>query len=339
MIFPASPYYPFLGRLRRLIADSENPTPSINLSATTNDGSIAALTATIAYTAPVGSTPSSQKMTIANGSNSLVVDLTAYPSIVDLIAYLNGQVIGNATLKPGYFPHPIRNNMPTDLLPGTYAISPANTIVAARHIIADEELVDDLQAAVIEHNPAYTLDPTQVTATTTDINGNTTYPYPAMNAYPYPSLKTDYIVYMAPANEQYFITLLCASNVLNYMAQRYARLPAVMTDGITVDRAEVAVQIRAQSDAYKYQYEEAYNRNGLGFQISDLTRESGTLGMMTLAPEYPGTPTLAQSVYGMRYLSNTIPNLVQPCTTDNANPYDTSFATTFDSPGVYPYNA
>jgi hypothetical protein len=335
MIFPASPYYPFLGRLRRLIADSENATPAIQLAALDNTGTgvIPALTATIAYNAMAAT----QTMVITDGTNILSVDLTAYISIVDLIAYLTGRVVGNAIIQAWYFPHPIRNNMPTDLLPGVYKLSPAPTKIMSRHIIADEELVDDLQAAVIEHNPAYTLDPTQVTATIVDVNGLTTYPWPAENAYPYPSLKTDYIIYMAPPNEQYFITLLCAANTLNYIAQRYARLPTVMTDGITVDRAGVSAQIRLESDAYRNQYEEAYRKNGLGFQISDLTRISGTLGVLTLAPEYPGSPSLAESVYGMRYLSNTIPNLVQPCTTQDANPYDTTIGGMFDSPGVFPY--
>ena len=336
MIFPASPYYPFLARLRRLIADSENPTPAFTLTAVTQSTVIASVTATIAYVPPSGSTSSTQTLVITNGASSLNVDLTAYTSLVDLVAYLNGQVVGNATISASYFYHPIRNNIPTDLIPGTYNLIAAPTSIYTRHIIADEECVDDLMAAVVEHNPSYTLDPSLVTATVTDLSGNVSYPYPSENAYPYPSLKTDYIVYLAPPNEQYFITLLCASNILNYMAQRYARLPTVMTDGITVSRSEVAEQIRLESDAYRNQYDEAYDINGLGFQISDLTRISGTLGVLTLDPEYV-TSRYASDVYGMRYLSNTIPNLVQPCTTDNANPYDTSIGSSFNSPGVFPF--
>jgi hypothetical protein len=328
MVFATSPYFPFLRDLRRLIGDEESPVPGFSVTCTGPDSNC---TLTVAYNTGTYA----QTMTIASATGGspapIVVDLTQYTTLVDLLASIQVPLIyGPYTLRFTFVQNPLRNNDPTDLFPGVYALNAAPTTIIMRHVLSDYDLISELNGALAEHNPAYVIDPNQATATVVT-NGQTTYPYPAPNAYPYAALSTPNL-YVIPAHETYMLKLLAASYCLVSSAIKYARLPVIQTDGASIDRGMTVMRLQELATMYQEKYDDAIGKSGVTVQISDMTRISGTLGTLTGTPEY--TNSQDGAIYGLRWLSGLAVNLIQPCTDDNAHPFMTELGPLNYPPGI-----
>jgi hypothetical protein len=329
MIFPSSPYYPLVKRLRRLLGDEENPAAAFTLAAT---GSTA-VTAQVSYTAPSGMTPAAQSLIISGGTSPVTLDLTQFASIRELLLSLNGLVVGQSTLAAQFIVNPLRTNSPLDLVPGIRVINASPQKFYTRHYLADEDLQDDLDGALTQFGPNYTFNPNLATQQITTETGATAYPYPDTSAYPYPGLAST-TIYLCPTNIGYFICYLAAAFGLMVIANRYSRLPVINTEDAIIDRSYVVRQLKEQADSFNTAYNTAMEQAGLTVQVGDLTRISSRLNILSQTPELD--PDIANNVYGLRWLSTSIPNLVQPVTQDNAHAYDTALGSYFETPAIGP---
>ena len=308
-----------------MIADDENPIPAFVLQATAITAPTAQLLVTLAYTPPRQTNIGSQTLTITSTDvtdATYTADLSSFSSIRDLLS----DIVTRATfrtvqLQATFITNPLRTNSPTELLAGQYLLSVAPQRFYTRHMLSDEDIQDELDGATFEHNNNYVIDLSQATSTIPGPNG-ATYPYPQVSTYPYSGLGTS-IKYTVPTNEQYFISMLCASHCLEEIAIRYAKLPTINTDGAIINRNDVLDKLRQSAQEMAERYTTAYEKSGLSFQVTDLNRISGTFGTLTQTPEYyPGRGT---GVGGLRWLSSLIPNVVQPVTQQDAHaPYNTN---------------
>jgi hypothetical protein len=328
MIFQSSPYYPLVKRLRRLMGDEENPAGAFTLSA---NGSTQ-LTLRVSYTDAVGMTSAAQVLTITpQGGSATTFDLTSYPTIRELLLDLDGLVISGTTLAAQYVVNPLRTNNPLDLLPGKWALNAAPNMFYTRHYLADEDLVDDLNGALTQFGPDYTFDPAQATQLVTNASGQQVYPYPNKPAYPYPPLASS-PTYLCPTNVGYFVCFLAASYGLTVIANRYSRLPAIYTEDATIDRQVIVSQLRDMASEMYGKYNTAMEQTGLSIDIYDLTRVSSRLNILSQTPELD--PDVPADLYGLRWLSMSIPNLVQPVTQQNAHAYNTNIGSFFETPAI-----